>query len=82
MLGVAFNTTTVANALHPDRHRPRRRRQHHNIGRLAITVANTAATPTFKQVNAAVPQTDQSSVPVTDGQRRPPGTPTSCHRLE
>ena len=31
---------------------------------VTITVANAAATPTFRQVNAAVPQTDQSLVSV------------------
>ena len=64
--GVTFNTTTVANGSHTLTAIARDAAGNTTTSAPAcITVANTAATPTFKQVNAAVPQTDQSSVPVT-----------------
>ena len=64
--GVSWNTATVANGAHTLTAVARDAAGNTATSApVAITVANAAATPTFRQVNAAVPQTDQSSVPVT-----------------
>ena len=63
--GVSWNTATVANGAHTLTARARDASGNTATSApVTITVANAAATPTFRQVNAAVPQTDQSSVSV------------------
>ena len=63
--GVSWNTATVANGAHTLTAVARDAAGNTATSApVTITVANAAATPTFRQVNAAVPQTDQSSVSV------------------